>query len=319
MLRKIRIILAAIFFVAIILCFLDFTGTVSHYLGWMEKLQFVPAVLALNVGVVLFLLVLTLLFGRVYCSVICPMGVMQDIISWLHNRKKKARVRFGYTKEKRVLRYGFLAVFVVLIVMGFTSIAALIAPYSAFGRIAANLFAPVYAWVNNYLASIAEHYDSYAFYSVDVWLKSGISLAVAVATLLVVGFLAWRGGRTYCNTVCPVGTVLGFVSRFAFLRPVINTEKCVGCTLCARKCKASCIDAKNHSIDYSRCVACMDCMNNCKHGALTTVVRVLSPTLARARQRTQRLRPKPMNLRLMPTPRAARSSRWLRSLPSALL
>ncbi len=94
MLRKIRIILAAIFFVAIILCFLDFTGTVSHYLGWMEKLQFVPAVLALNVGVVLFLLVLTLLFGRVYCSVICPMGVMQDIISWLHNRKKKARVLF---------------------------------------------------------------------------------------------------------------------------------------------------------------------------------------------------------------------------------
>ena len=92
-----------------------------------------------------------------------------------------------------MLRYGFLAVFVVLIVMGFTSIAALIAPYSAFGRIAANLFAPAYAWVNNYLASIAEHYDSYAFYSVDVWLKSGISLAVAVATLLVVGFLAWRG------------------------------------------------------------------------------------------------------------------------------
>lgn len=269
MLRKIRIILAAIFFVAIILCFLDFTGTVSHYLGWMEKLQFVPAVLALNVGVVLFLLVLTLLFGRVYCSVICPMGVMQDVISWLHNRKKKARVRFGYTKEKRVLRYGFLAVFVVLIVMGFTSIAALIAPYSAFGRIAANLFAPAYAWVNNYLASIAEHYDSYAFYSVDVWLKSGISLAVAVATLLVVGFLAWRGGRTYCNTVCPVGTVLGFVSRFAFLRPVINTEKCVGCTLCARKCKASCIDAKNHSIDYSRCVACMDCIDNCSSGAIT--------------------------------------------------
>ena len=238
MLRKIRIILAAIFFVAITLCFLDFTGTVSRYLGWMEKLQFVPAVLALHVGVVLFLVVLTLLFGRVYCSVICPMGVMQDIISWLHNRKKKARVRFGYTKEKRVLRYGFLVVFVVLIVMGFTSIAALIAPYSAFGRIAANLFAPAYAWVNNYLASIAEHYDSYAFYSVDVWLKSGISLAVAVATLLVVGFLAWRGGRTYCNTVCPVGTVLGFVSRFAFLRPVINTEKS-GAITYARPSKAA--------------------------------------------------------------------------------
>ncbi|MGN0214511.1 MAG: 4Fe-4S binding protein [Muribaculaceae bacterium] len=269
MLRKIRIILAAIFFIAITLCFLDFTGTVSRYLGWMEKIQFLPALLALNVGVVLFLVVLTLVFGRVYCSVICPMGVMQDIISWLHNRKKKARVRFNYAKEKRVLRYGFLAVFVVLIVMGFTSIAALVAPYSAYGRIAANLFAPAYAWLNNYLASIAEHYESYAFYSVDVWLKSGISLAVAVATLLVIGILAWLDGRTYCNTVCPVGTVLGLISRFSIFRPVINTEKCVGCSLCARKCKASCIDAKNHRIDYSRCVACMDCIDNCSSGAIT--------------------------------------------------
>ena len=183
MLRKTRIILATIFFIGITLCFLDFTGVVSRYLGWMEKMQLVPAVLALNVGVVALLLVVTLVFGRVYCSVICPMGVMQDIISWVHNRKKKARVRFGYTSEKRVLRYCFLAVFVLLIVLGMTSIAALIAPYSAFGRIAANIFAPVYAGVNNYLASVAEHYDSYAFYSVDVWLKSGISLAVAVATL----------------------------------------------------------------------------------------------------------------------------------------
>ncbi|MGM9803562.1 MAG: 4Fe-4S dicluster domain-containing protein [Muribaculaceae bacterium] len=273
MLRKIRITLAAIFFIAITLCFLDFTGTIRCYMGWMEKLQFVPAVLALNVVVIVSLLVLTLLFGRVYCSVICPLGVMQDVISWLHNRSKKARVRFGYSRPLTWLRCVFLALFVVLILMGFTSIAALIAPYSAFGRIAANILAPIYSTVNNYLAAIAEHYDSYAFYSIDVWLKSGLSLAVALVTLAVIFVLAWRGGRTYCNTVCPVGTVLGFFARFSLFRPVINTDKCVGCTLCARKCKASCIDAKNHKIDYSRCVACMDCLENCSSKAITMELR----------------------------------------------
>ena len=269
MLRKIRIVLAAIFFIAITLCFLDFTGTIHAYLGWMTKIQFLPAVLALNVGVVIALVLLTLLFGRVYCSVICPMGVLQDIISGIHNRSKKARARFAFSPAKNVLRYAFLVLFVVLMVAGLAQVASLIAPYSAFGRIASNLLQPVYIGINNYFAAVAEHYDSYAFYHFDTWLKSGISLAVAVATLVVIAVLAWRNGRTYCNTVCPVGTVLGLISRFAIFRPQIDLSKCNGCTLCSRKCKASCIDAKNHKIDYSRCVACMDCVENCAQKAIS--------------------------------------------------
>ena len=269
MLRKIRIALAAIFFIAITLCFLDFTGTIHAYLGWMAKIQFLPALLALNVGVVVALVLLTLVFGRVYCSVICPMGVLQDVISGLRNRSKKARARFAFSPAKTVLRYAFLAAFVVLMVLGLTSVASLIAPYSAFGRIATNLVQPIYIGINNYLASVAEHYDSYAFYHVDTWLKSGISLAVAAVTLVLIAVLAWRNGRTYCNTVCPVGTLLGLLSRFAIFRPQIDLSKCNGCTLCSRKCKASCIDAKNHKIDYSRCVACMDCIENCSQKAIS--------------------------------------------------
>lgn len=89
MLRKIRLTLAALFFTAVTLLFLDFTGTLHAWLGWMAKIQFLPALLAVNVGVVLFLVILTWLFGRVYCSVICPLGVMQDVISWLNGRRKK--------------------------------------------------------------------------------------------------------------------------------------------------------------------------------------------------------------------------------------
>lgn len=88
MLRKIRLVLALFFWVAITLLFLDFTGTVHSWFGWMAKIQFVPAILALNVGVVIGLVVLTLVLGRVYCSVICPLGVMQDFFAWLGRRGK---------------------------------------------------------------------------------------------------------------------------------------------------------------------------------------------------------------------------------------
>lgn len=269
MLRKIRILLAVIFFVAITWLFLDFTGVAHVWFGWMAKVQFLPALLALNVGVVISLLLLTLLVGRVYCSVICPMGVMQDVISWLNGRRsRKLRHRFGFSKEKRWLRYGVLAVAVAAWFAGIGSLVALVAPYSSYGRIASNLLAPLYRWGNNLLALVAERADSYAFYQTDVWLKSLPTFVIAVVTLAVIGALAWRGGRTYCNTVCPVGTLLGLVSRFSMFRPYIDTEKCKGCTLCARQCKASCIDYENHRIDYSRCVACMDCLESCKHGAL---------------------------------------------------
>ena len=269
MLRKIRIILASLFFIGVTLLFLDFTGTIHAWLGWMAKVQFLPAVLALNFGVVAVLLALTLIFGRVYCSVICPLGVMQDIISWIHGKtKKKNRFRFSYSPAKNWLRYGVLAVFVIALVAGLHSLVALVAPYSAYGRIASNLLAPVYQWGNNFFAWIAERADSYAFYSTEVWIRSGATFAVAAVTFVVVAVLAWKHGRTWCNTICPVGSVLGFFSKFSLFAPVIDTEKCRNCGLCGKQCKASCINTKEHSIDYSRCVACMDCIDTCKDGAI---------------------------------------------------
>lgn len=266
MLRKIRLTLAIVFFTLITLLFLDFTGTLHAWFGWMAKIQFLPALLALNVGVVLALVILTLLLGRVYCSVICPLGVFQDIVAWFAKKSKKNRYR--HSPALSWLRYGVLGVFVITLVADVHSFVALLAPYSSYGRIASNLFAPVYQWGNNLLACLAERMDSYAFYDTTVWLKSLPTFIIAAVTLVVLVVLAWRGGRTYCNTICPVGTVLGFLSKFAYLKPVIDTDKCTGCNLCARNCKASCIDIKSHRIDYSRCVACMDCLDKCKHQAL---------------------------------------------------
>lgn len=257
---------AVIFFIMITLLFLDFTGTLHIWLDWTAKLQFLPAVLALNAGVVLALVILTLVLGRIYCSIICPLGVFQDVISWLSGKRKKNR--FRYSRALSVVRYGILAVFILALIAGLSSVVALLAPYSSYGRMVSNLMVPVYQWGNNLLAYLAEQADSYAFYRVDVWIKGMSTFIIAVVSFVIIAILAWRNGRTYCNSICPVGTVLGILSRYSIFKPVIDTSKCNGCGLCARNCKSSCINSKEHKIDYSRCVACMDCIDKCKRGAL---------------------------------------------------
>ena len=219
MLRKIRTILAAVFFILITLLFLDFTGTLHHWLGWMAKVQFLPAVMALNVVVVVVLIALTLVFGRIYCSIICPLGVLQDILARLHRKKNK----YAYSKEVRWLRYPVLVLFIIALVAGVGVFFQLLAPYSAYGRIATMIFQPLWMMANNVLGTIAGRADSYAFYTVDVWMKSLPVLVIAAVTLVVLFVLAWRGGRTYCNTVCPVGTILSFFARFSWLKIHFDT------------------------------------------------------------------------------------------------
>lgn len=268
-LRRLRVTLAAVFFTLITLLFLDFTGTLHTWLGWLAKIQFLPALLALNVGVVVALVLLTLLFGRIYCSVVCPLGVMQDIVSWISGRRKKHKFRFSHSPEKRILRYGVLALFIVAFIAGIGSLVALLAPYSSYGRIAQNIFQPVYILGNNILAWVAERVDSYAFYSREVWLRSLPTFIIAAVTLVGIGLLAWRNGRTYCNTVCPVGTILSLMARFSWFKVKVDETKCNKCGLCSRSCKSACIDFKSSKIDYSRCVVCGDCIDKCRKKALS--------------------------------------------------
>ena len=265
-LRKIRIALATFMMIGITWLFLDFTGTAYPWLSWMPKLQFLEALLALNVMVIVGLIVLTLVFGRIYCSVICPLGIMQDIFGWLGKQRKKNR--YTYSKEMRWLRYPMLAVFVIALLAGIGTLFQLLAPYSTFGLIVTNMLQPVYMAGNNVLAAIAEHFDSYAFYHRDVWLRALPSLVISIVVLVILAVLAWRNGRTYCNTVCPVGTFLSFISRFSWLKIHFDTDKCRNCSLCTKNCKSACIDYKTHTVDASRCVVCGNCIESCKFGAL---------------------------------------------------
>lgn len=265
MLKKLRVLLATISLILITLLFLDFSGALHAYFGWMAKLQFVPAMLASSFVIVIAIIVITLLFGRIYCSVICPLGIYHDCIA--HVAEKRKKNRYSFKRSKRYRYYIGLAFF-LLIAFGFTSIAIFIEPYSIFGRFASNLFSPVYRLINNMLAYFAERWNSYAFYHVDVYIKSLPMFIIAIAYFLIITVLALVNGRWYCNSICPVGALLGSLSKFSVLKPRFDEKKCISCGLCEKNCRCSAIDAKNHKIDYTKCVTCFNCVSKCNKGAM---------------------------------------------------
>ena len=255
-LRVLRIVLAGLFFAGLTWLFVDSTGLAARYLGWMAKMQFLPAILsvvgcfsALSLVFVLLTVIVTLLFGRVYCSVVCPLGIMQDLFTRFGGQKWLKKIwrhlghsRWHYQKGHTVLRYSILGVFVVLL---FTlhPLASMIEPYSLFGRIV---------------------------HSLSRSQEEGNILLIS-SLLFFVGISVWAliDGRGWCNNVCPVGSILGLLSKYSLFRPTIDADKCTGCRACERKCKAKCIDVSTHSVDTSRCVDCFDCLDKCQFGALS--------------------------------------------------
>ena len=237
MLRKIRIGISVVLFALITFYFLDFANILPNSFHRLAHIQFVPAVLSLSIGILIVLIALTLLFGRIYCSTICPMGIWQDVIARISKSVGKKKKRYRYSPAKNMLRWTVLGVTVIASVCGFSVVLGLLDPYSAYGRIVVHIFKPVYMLGNNLLESVFSRFDNYTFYQVDTSVLSLSSLLIAILTFAAILILAWKHGRTWCNTICPVGTVLGFLSRYSLFKVRIDTAKCNGCGLCATKCK----------------------------------------------------------------------------------
>ena len=268
MLRKIRIVVSVLIFSILSLYLLDFADLLPMQFHAVAQLQFLPALLNLNVAVLVGVLVATLLFGRIYCSSVCPLGVYQDVVNFI-SRKLRKKKRFKFRKAQTVLRWLFVGITLAAFVAGFTFLVGFLDPYSAFSRMAVHVFKPIYMAGNNLLETIFSSFDNHTFYATSLYLASAFSLIVALVTLVGVGVMAALNGRDYCNTICPVGTVLGFFSKYALLKIRIDEHKCNSCGSCGRNCKASCIDTKNHKIDYSRCINCFDCIDVCSKKAMS--------------------------------------------------
>ncbi len=209
---------------------------------FLAKLQLLPAAMAFAITVFICWLIITLIFGRIYCSTICPMGAFQDAVARLLHRRP-----YRYATARNRLRYCVLAVVAVCLIAGIGGIPLLLDPYSGWGRFAANCLGPV----GGRVASV-----------------SLAGVVIAVATLVVIGVCAALRGRLWCNTICPVGSTLGLISRYSIMHIDINTDRCIQCGKCASRCKAQCIDLQSHVVDTSRCVVCFNCLPGCPNDAI---------------------------------------------------
>jgi len=273
-LKILRVAGAAVVFAGLTAALVDFRGAVPGLVGHtFASIQFVPSAVALATGAgvalaCLVVLAVTFAVGRIYCSVICPLGILQDlatrIAGWIWPKKRPR----PYRPASTIVRQAFLWGAVVGVAAGWAGLTlSLLDPYSVFGRIAADLFRPAVTLVNNALVGTVGRFTGEALYRVaPAWAGAGALAVPAAMLLFVAGLAAWRG-RLYCNTVCPVGTVLGFVSARGAWRLAIDQAACRKCGDCLRVCKAQCIDLRHGVIDASRCVDCYNCIGACsEHG-----------------------------------------------------
>ncbi|KPL12640.1 MAG: hypothetical protein AMS26_16790 [Bacteroides sp. SM23_62] len=274
-LKTIRVIMALLFISATGFIFIDFrellpTGLITG----ITFLQFLPSLLSFftTFGLVaagfIVILVLTILFGRIYCSAICPLGIFQDAVSWIRKKtKKKHRYRFG--KPQNRWRYGFLVLPLLVLLAGKSLVGVnLLDPYSIFGRIASDLFQPVYIWLNNRIAGVLESMNVFFLYPENITPARGLTYVIPAFMLGLVIWFSYTRGRLYCNTICPVGTLLGLLSRVAIFRIGMIEGLCTKCGKCAVACKASCIRIKSLEVDFSRCVGCYNCISVCPEDAI---------------------------------------------------
>ncbi len=275
-LKRGRVIVALIFIVATSLVFLDFRDLLTdRNIRWILYLQFVPSLLrfltifSLAATGFVIVLLLTLLFGRVYCSAICPLGIFQDIVirvSRLFKSKKKNR--FKYSSPWTVIRNLILGVTLLISLFFTVFLLNLLDPYSIYGKMATGLFRPVGIVVNNLIAGLLESMNIFYFYLKDQNPVHILSIAFPIIALVIVIYMSAKRGRLYCNTICPVGTLLGWLSRFSFFRIRMDQTACTQCGKCAVACKAECINVKERFIDQSRCVACYNCLPVCNDSAI---------------------------------------------------
>jgi len=250
-LKPLRIFAALLFFISTAFLFSSLAAFLPPDItGSITWIQFIPSALKALAGLTLasagFILVLivTLLSGRVYCSFVCPLGLILDIFS----RAREYTGRFFIRFAGKGNRFGFHYIHPLNAISFYILLAAIIA----------------FFFHNIFLINV---FDPFSLGGKIFSVFRG-SLLIGLITVCIFGLFGFFSGRRYCNMVCPLGMFLGLVSRFAVLRISVSRKSCKSCGECEEACKGECIDHKTHRVDFSRCVGCMNCISACSHGAI---------------------------------------------------
>ena len=271
-LKTVRLIISWCIFFLFLWLFLGLVPVSVKLANSLTYLQVVPALVRWSAGVgagliaLLVVAVMTLLAGRVYCSSLCPLGTLQDCAIEL--RTKNSKFKSKYKKPVNWLRFGLAGLVFLAFYFGRIEPLMILDPYTEFGRIITEVIKPAAIAVNNHISYALGIYGVTAVRPAMIHFQSlGIMIFAAAVLLLLLGFSFFRG-RIFCNTLCPVGGFLGILSYVSVFRLKLDDQKCNSCGLCARVCKAECIDTANKKLDFSRCVSCFNCVSACNRGAL---------------------------------------------------
>ncbi|MCL2025721.1 MAG: 4Fe-4S dicluster domain-containing protein [Leptospirales bacterium] len=217
--------------------------------------------------VFVLIMLISLLAGRSYCSFLCPLGIYQDVVSRvssIFNVKKK----YAYSKENKILRYSILCLTLLLFPIAGTSLIVWLDPFSLFGRFSSSIVTPVLLEVNNTLASILLKFSIYSVHPINVKYADFIIIIIIALVMFLISLAAVLKGRLYCNSVCPVGTLLGLISKVSFFKINISKDGCIHCGNCETVCKSSCIKHDDNYVDFSRCVSCFNCLDVCPNSSI---------------------------------------------------
>lgn len=273
-LKKIRVYVTLVFLFITIIFFLDVTNLLpASFSSYVLYFQFIPSAIKffnhfslLATGFIVVLIV-TLLFGRINCSSVCPLGTLQDIISKTSkyiNKKKYFRLLNKYNS----LKFSILVITAISLFTGSSILLNFLDPFSLTGKIFSNLFKFGVIPINNLVAIALEQFDIYRIYPIEIKAVSWLAVGFSASVLLIIGIMSFTKGRLFCNTICPLGTLLGLFSKLSLYKIAIDQNKCRGCNLCERVCKSGCIDKRNKLIDFERCVNCFNCFTVCPSGGI---------------------------------------------------
>lgn len=246
-LKVIRVILSVVIFVASI-GYLSMGGT--GLVALVGELQIVPSALGATIGIAGFWLAVTLFLGRIYCSSVCPIGTLQDMVIRLRGVLPGVRKGFSFREPKR-FRYDVVIIYIVCLIFGIGVGVLLLEPWTLWHNI-------VSLWEPDSQARIARH--------LGISVLSGMVGGI-VSLLLIVGYALFRG-RSWCNEVCPIGVALGALSSRALMHIEIDPDRCINCMKCEERCKGECIKVVSRYVDNSRCVRCFNCVAICPNDAI---------------------------------------------------
>lgn len=227
-------------------------------------------------AIALTVVILTLLVGRAWCGWLCPLGTILDIFSLSSRKQQSCLEKKPIAPKWRSVKYILLMTILVAALFGNLSL-LIFDPLTLLFRTLSTSIWPALDQLVTAVEIALYQYPALArpISSFDAWIRPQIlppfplhyrqSLLLG-AVLLTVILLNVATSRFWCRYLCPLGALLGLLSKFAIVTRKISIE-CKGCKICSQVCPTGTIDpAKNYASDPGECTVCLDCLEACPRG-----------------------------------------------------